>query len=113
MRVFVLGLGLGLEPSRAYGWVGIGTDNVTRTPTVGVPRGPSKSHAPYRSLNAHAGVLVTLSMLMPTQPYALLGSKSNPNPNTKTRIGGVCINLRLSRRIHSLQHAYATPRGFD
>ena len=113
MRVFVLGLGLELEPSRAYGWVGISMDNVTRTPVVGVPWGPSKYYAPYRSLIAHAGVLVILSMLMPTQPYALLGCNSNSNPNTKTRIGGVCINLRLSRRTHNLQCAYANPQGFD
>ena len=53
-------------------------DNVTRTLAVGVPWEPSKPYAPYRSLIAHAGVLVTLSMLIPTQPYALLGS--NPNP---------------------------------
>ena len=102
MRVFGLGLGLELEPIRAHGWVGISMDNVTRTPAVGVPWGPSKPDAPYRSLIAHARVLVTLSMLIPTQPCALLGSNSNPNPNPKTRIGGVCINLRLSRRTHNL-----------
>ena len=49
-------------------------DNVTRTPAVGVPWGPSRPYAPYRSLIAHARVLVTLSMLIPTQPYAVLGS---------------------------------------
>ena len=45
--------------------------------------------------------------------HTLLGSNSNPNPNPKTRIGGVCINHRLSRRTHSLHQAYTTPRGFD
>ena len=36
MRVFGLGLGLGLEPSTVCGWVDASVSNVTRTHAIGV-----------------------------------------------------------------------------